>query len=351
MKKILPTRRAFVTSSLAVGVAVAVSGGAASAFQNSEIRYGFSGQAWMGESPGVRGWAGNIEEGIKEVGRVGLDGIEPFRNHIVKYLNSPEALKRQLDEAGIAMVSCSNGGSGMETNFIDPARSKQAVSDHVAFARDFIKYFGCTAFKFNMGGRPSNNVMTKVELKTLAESLNEIGKQTIEFGIRAAPHPHLWGPMERENEVRYVLDNTDPRYVWFTPDTSHLTLCGMDPLKIMTEYFDRIAEIHYKDCLPKYRGNKVSPTREDHRVRNLYEDLGTGGVNLKAIHRLVLAKRYKGWISLDYDSPRKGDGSGTLEENVMRNRNYLVDMLGVKTLKPAVLGKSACEDFCVPSKV
>jgi inosose dehydratase len=344
-------RREFLGSALAVGALAIGLDDAAHAYQTSDIRYGFSGQAWMGESPDGKGWAGNIEEGIREVGRVGMDGIEPFRNHIVKYLNNPAELKRQLDDAGIAMVSCSNGGSGMETNFIDPVRSKKAVADHVAFARDFIKYFGCTAFKFNMCGRPTNNVMTEVQLKTLADSLNELGKQTIEFGIRAAPHPHLWGPMEREYEVRYVLDHTDPRFVWFTPDTAHLTLCGMDPLKIMSEYFNRIAEIHYKDCLPKYRGNNVSPTREDHRVRNLYEDLGTGGVDLKAIHRLVLAKRYKGWISLDYDSPRKGDGSGTLEENVMRNRNYLVEVLEVKTLKPPVLGKSACEFYCVPSKV
>ena len=343
-------RRHLLVTGLAFAASAAASTQPAEGFQNSDIRYGFSGQAWMGETADGKPWPGNIEEGIREVGRVGLDGIEPFRNHIVKYLNNPAALKGLLDRAGISMVSCSNAGAGMETNFIEPERTKKAVADHVAFARDFIKYFGCTAFKFNMGGRPRDNIMTKEHLKTLADALNDIGRQTVEFGIRAAPHPHLWGPMEREDEVRYVLDNTDPRYVWFTPDTSHLTLCGMDPLVIMRDYFDRIAEIHYKDCLPQYRGNKVSPTREQHRIRNLYEDLGTGGVDLKAIHQLVLAKRYKGWISLDYDSPRRGDGSGSLEENVMRNRDYLVNVLHVKTLKPAVLGQSVCELFCVPPK-
>jgi len=92
-------------------------------------------------------------------------------------------------------------------------------------------------------------------------------------------------------------------------------------------------------------------TRSDSEIAlHLYEDLGTGGVDLKAIHQMVLAKRYKGWISLDYDSPRKGDGSGTLEENVMRNRDYLVNVLQIKTLKPPVLGHSACKAFCVPPK-
>src|SRR5689334_15923930 len=158
-------RRQFLAGGLAAAT-MPLTAMPALAFQNSDIRYGFSGQAWMGPSPDGRPWPGNIEEGIKEVARVGLDGIEPFRNHIVKYLDKKEALKEQLDRAGISMVSCSNGGRGMETNFIDPARAKQAVADHVAFARDFIKYFGCTAFKFNMGGRPKDNVMTREHLKT-----------------------------------------------------------------------------------------------------------------------------------------------------------------------------------------
>src|SRR4051812_691030 len=171
-------RRHFLVTALAAG-AMPLAGAPADAFQNSDIRYGFSGQAWMGPTPDGKPWPGNIEEGIREVGRVGMDGIEPFRNHIAKYLDNPAALKAQLDQAGIAMVSCSNGGRGMETNFIDPARSAKTVADHVAFARDFIKYFGCTAFKFNMGGRPSDNVMTKEHLKTLASTLNELGRQTI----------------------------------------------------------------------------------------------------------------------------------------------------------------------------
>jgi len=104
-------RRHFLLTGLAAG-AMPLTKAPAVAFQNSPIRYGFSGQAWMGASPDGKPWPGNIEEGIKEVGRVGMDGIEPFRNHIVKYLANKEALKDQLDRAGISMVSCSNGGRG-----------------------------------------------------------------------------------------------------------------------------------------------------------------------------------------------------------------------------------------------
>ncbi len=307
---------------------------------DSAIRYGVSGQMWLGS-----GGYSNIEEGVKETARMGLDGIEPFRNHIIKYLGDPMAFKRQLDAAGIAMVSCSDGGAGMSTNFIDPAKAPQTVADHAAFAKDFISHFGCTAFKFNLGSRPAEGV-SDAQLKTLADTLNDIGRQTIQVGIKAAPHPHLWGPMEREHEVRYVMDNTDPKYVWFTPDTGHLTLCGMDPMKIMTDYYSRIAEVHYKDCDAKYRGNSASPTQEEHRKSSLYLNLGAGGVDFPAIHKMLLARGYKGWISLDLDAPRAGDGTGSIEDNIRVNKDYLVNVLGVKTLAPSHPGQSACEIQC-----
>ncbi len=248
---------AAATSSLVPSLMVSASAGAA------DIRYGLSGQLWDGDGVVVRAWGGNIDEGVQETARTGFQGIEPFRQHIMQYLDNPGAFRRKLDEAGVKMLSCSNGGRGMSTNFIEMSATQQTVKDHVAFARDFIlPISGPTAFKFNMGRRPAGNIMTDDHLKILADTLNEIGRQTIVFGIKTSPHPHIWGPMEREHEVRRTLELTDPRYVFITADTAHLTLGGMDPLKIMSEYFSRIAEIHYKDCDPIYIASKETPTQK-----------------------------------------------------------------------------------------
>jgi sugar phosphate isomerase/epimerase len=312
------------------------------------IRYGISGQVWEGDGVLVKAWGGNIEEGIKETARMGFQGIEPFRQHIVKYLAQPMALKKLLDASGIAMLSCSNGGPNMSSDFIDREKTPQTVKDYVAFARDFIlPVAGPTAFKFNMGRRPEGGVMTDDHIKILADTLNEIGRQTKAFGIKAAPHPHIWGPMEREHEVRRALELTDPNYVWITADTAHLTLGGMDPVKIFQDYFPRIAEIHYKDCDPVYRGNTQTPTQAMHQHKTLYLNLGSGGVDLPAIHKIVLGHNYRGWISLDYDAPRPGEGR--LEENLLINRNYLVNVLHVTTLGPVKAGQSACEYVCRPT--
>ena len=109
-----------------------------------------------------------------------------------------------------------------------------------------------------MGSRPEGGPSDD-QLKTLANTLNEIGRQTIGFGVRLAPHPHIWGPMERDHEIRKVMALTDPR-LWLTADTAHLTLGGGDALQIITDYFPRLAEVHMKDTYPRYRGNTATPT-------------------------------------------------------------------------------------------
>ena len=101
-----------VTSSLVPSLSVSASAGAAG------IGYGLSGQLWDGDGVVVKAWGGNIDEGVGETARTGFQGIEPFRQHIMQYLDNPAAFRRKLDEAGVEMLSCSNGGRGMSTNFI-----------------------------------------------------------------------------------------------------------------------------------------------------------------------------------------------------------------------------------------
>ena len=127
----------------------------------------------------------------------------------MEYVAKPQELKAILDQYGVTLCTCSNGGPGQATEFIDPAGREQTIADHVAFARDFLSVFGCTHFKINMGARPANGT-TEADLESLAVTLNELGRQTAELGIRLAPHPHIWGPVERPHEITRILELTDP---------------------------------------------------------------------------------------------------------------------------------------------
>lgn len=266
------------------------------------------------------------------VAALGFPGIEPYRGWIMNYVSQPQELKALLDEHGVALCTCSNGGPGQSTDFIDPAARQQTIDDHVAFARDFLRVFGCRHFKINMGARPTSGT-SEEDLRAIAGTLNELGRRTAEFGIRLAPHPHIWGPIERPQEVVRLLELTDPQYVSLTLDNAHINLGGGEPNEIIADHFERIVAIHWKDTEPQYRGyTGPTPTRAMHEQKILYKDLGSGGCDIPGTWRLLQERGYRGWVTLDLDPPRANEGEGTPEEKLRINRRYVVEELGVARL-------------------
>jgi sugar phosphate isomerase/epimerase len=292
----------------------------AEAFGQVERRFriGYSAYPWG---------AGGIAEGIEVVSRFGFEGIEPFPSQVGEYyLRNPLELKERLDAAGIELVTCSGGGPATTGNFIDPAAVRETIDSHFSLARDFIQHFGCTHFKFNLGGRPEGGP-TDAQLGTMADALNELDRRTADLGIRTAPHPHIWSPLERPEEIALVAERTDPEFVYFTADTAHLQLGGTDPVQFMRDYYSRVAAMHWKDAPFRYRHHTgPTPTREEHQENNLYTGMGTGGVDFPAIVRLLNERDFDEWITMDYDPPRPHEG--TIEQQLTHNRWYLTDILG-----------------------
>lgn len=133
------------------------------------------------------------------------------------------------------------------------------------------------------------------------------------------------------------MELTDPRYVFLIMDTGHNMLGGMDVVKITAEYLPRIAEFPLKDTFPQYRGNKLTPTREQHNQKSVYASVGQGGgVDFPGIFKVMRERKWKGWAVFDIDAPRPGEGTGTVDDNTAASVNYMRTALGVKV--PEVSG-------------
>ena len=268
-------------------------------------------------------------ESAELIARHGLPGVEPYRSGLIAWLDDPQALKALLDEQGIRLITASNGGPDQSVEFIDRSKRRETIADHVAFCRDFLKVFGCTHFKINMGSRPQNGT-TADDIKAISETVSELGKRTLEMGVTIAPHPHIWGPIERPEEVRALLDQTDPDVVSWIPDTAQLNLGGGDPVQLIDDYYDRLAAVHWKDSKASYRGyTGPTPTKEMHAEEILYKDLGSGGVDHPAIWAMLNARGYDGWITLDLDPPRPNEGEGSVDDKMGINCRYLMETLKV----------------------
>jgi len=296
---------------------------------NPDILFGSTSSIWSPQHDLV--WA------VKKISAMGLQGIEPYPNNIEQYRKNPLELKPIFEAANLTFIDVSNGVKGQSTNFVDPEQTPKTIKDHVAFARDFLQPLGCGHYKINMGSRPPGGPSDD-QLKRLADTLNEIGRQTIAMGIKTAPHPHIWGPLEREKDMRRAMELTDPKYVWMTADTGHLVLGGGDPVQIISDYFPRVAEIHLKDTYAKYRGNTSTPTQEEHARASVYHNMGGGGVDFPALFKLLRDRHYKGWAIFDLDGPRKGDDGFdaiggnmdvAVDDYLSHNVNYLRDVLVV----------------------
>ncbi len=314
----MPNRREFLLTGLGATVAALAAPG-------DKMRFSMSGHQFRRLQP-------HPETGIQITGRYGFHGLEPFTDDIPQYLKRPpEALKALLDAQGLSL--CTVGGGGQ---YLDPAKFPETIENNLALCR-YITPFGCKHLKVNLSRRVGNpaDLLSDANAKALAKNLNELGRRTQDLGIKFAFHPHSWTIVEREPEFKKMMDLTDPKLVYIIVDTCHMTLGGIDPVKVVRDYFPRVASVHLKDAEPKYsvaRGWKgPAPSPEEHERVNLYKVFGAGGVDFPGLFRVLREKNYDGWVTLDFDAPRPGEG--TVESNMALFRKYLTGTLGVTTLK------------------
>lgn len=276
------------------------------------------------------------EAGFKMAARFGFHGVEPWANQMQSYLaQPPEVFKRLLDASGISISSIASGGE-----YFDTSRLQATLDSHSANAR-FGSYFGIKALKANLNARLGPENLSPSDAKILARNLNEVGKRTLEHGVKFAFHPHAWTIVERKAEVEMILDMTDPRLVFLTLDTCHASVGGIQPAAFVRDHYARIAHLHFKDTLPVWSAEKgwrgPAPTEEEEiRIAKqfgvwpgrhaIYQSFGAGGVDFPALMRVLRERNYDGWISLDFNAADLPPGV-SVEQEITAHRKYLLGTL------------------------
>lgn len=276
------------------------------------------------------------EAGIKVAARFGFHGIEPWGNELELYLKQPpEVFKKVLDEAGIGISSIASGG-----DYFDSSKLQATLDSHSANAK-FGAYFGVKALKANLSRRLGQEDLNSGNARILARNLNEVGKRTLEHGVKFAFHPHAWTMAERKAEVEMILEMTDPNLVFVTLDTCHASVGGFDPVTFARTHYARIAHFHFKDTLPVWNAGKgwrgPAPSKEEEAAMAkklglppspdaIYQRLGTGGVDFPALIQFLRDRQYDGWISLDFNYVDMPPGV-TIEQDMAAHRKYLVETL------------------------
>ena len=134
--------------------------------------------------------------------------------------------------------------------------------------------------------------------RELAELANEWGAAARARGMRAYLHVHYWefgtDPQTGESLFQILLDETDPRLVWFEPDLFWMVFGGIDPLDWIPDYQHRFPLFHVKDGNPNPAGGYFNPG---------FTDLGEGSIDFRRIFQALRHKNAHHYIVERDDQP------------------------------------------------
>jgi len=254
-------------------------------------------------------WGGNDEQAIDDIAAAGFRGIQLRSNVVPKYVDRPAALRDLLASRGLTLVALSSGNLG-----IDPAVEREQLALHMRNA-EFVRQVGGLYLQI-IDQRPPGRAVTNADCERLGHLLTELGKRTADLGIPVSYHHHMNSIGERPQEIRAILDATDPRYVKFQLDTAHYQQGGGDPAQAVRDYADRLLFLHIKDLEAPVPGDTRSPARSYRFV-----ELGRGKVDLKRVFDALLQTKFSGWAVVELDSVP--DPSRTPKESALVSKAYL----------------------------
>ncbi|MBM3796885.1 MAG: TIM barrel protein [Acidobacteria bacterium] len=270
------------------------------------------------------GWEDDVFLSFRESRAVGYRWVESFIHYFTAYWDKPAELQKRISDIGVKFVTICNGGP-LEMHFEDPARHAKLIEDHLKLGR-FIRHFGCTHLKINLGPRRPEGT-TEADLVQISALLQKLGAALRAEGIRLAVHAHMWAQFENQREVDYVMSHTNAKDLAFVLDTGHITMAGMDPVALTKKLGHRIVEFHLKDTKPEWKGGAPKRLdRPDMMKDPPFFPLGHGGVDFAAIKSHLDAIGWQGFLTVELDSspfrpPR---------ESARISLRYFEDKLGIR---------------------
>ena len=233
------------------------------------------------------------EQAIRDVAAVGYSGIELFGFVLDEYPGGLDAVRAELDRAGLSYVS-----SYCSVSLVEPDLRASDLAKMRRWAGQVVDLGGSVAV---VGPDQRQRADYQDEdYARIGTTLNEIGALCAELGVTACFHPHTGTPVETRDEIRRVMDRIDPAVVSMAPDTGQIAKGGGDPVEVIRSYRELVRHLHLKD----YAGGVSTVDwegAENDRTGYLdYVPVGDGVVDVAAILD-VLGPDWAGWVMVELD--------------------------------------------------
>jgi inosose dehydratase len=254
--------------------------------------------------------ADNLEPALKDMAALGYHSFETFGNVIEEWETKRGGFNQVVEKHGVPIVS-----AFCATDVLDPSKTKSETDKLVRWAK-MLKSNGGKVIEYCAGGRRTKDFNYKDYAKNMVESMNAYAKAVTDEGLVCALHPHTGTPVETEEEIYYVMNNLDTRYMKFGPDVGQIQKGGGDPVKICKDFMPLIEHVHLKD----YAGGETGYLG--------YSPLGKGQVKIAEILKMLEKRRKEmaGMIMFELDYQQNGKPPYSNFEAAKISRDFLAKL-------------------------
>lgn len=261
----------------------------------------------------------NLEASLKDMSGLGYHSFETFGQVIQEWEDNRGGFKEVVAKHGIPIIS-----AFCMTDVLDPSKRKDELKKLVRWCA-LLKENGGKVIEYCPSGIKREGYDYKEHKKNLVESMNEYAKAVTDQGLVCALHPHTGTPIETQEEVYFIMENLDTKYMKFGPDVGQLEKGGADPVKIVKDFLPLIQHVHLKDYAGGLDNGYLG-----------YAPLGQGKVDLKKILDMLETRKGKmaGMIMFELDSDKKNKTALTEFEAAKVSRDYMAKLgYGFRSVK------------------
>ena len=268
-------------------------------------------------------WGEHFEQALREVEELGFHACEPFPRNALAYEQRPAAFQELLAAHHLRLSALYGGG-----RFGNPTRREEIIAYNTRLAR-FLAAIGVDRLVLGPGGPRTPGGSTDEELREAAKTINEMARACYDLGVLACVHPHLGTEIETEPEIDLIMELTDPRYVFFCPDSAHLTGAEINVPNMIRRYGERMRYMHIKDLragVIEERRNQKAGSKVESGTEQLpiFCELGRGVIDYGPIMKALQDVDYRDWITVEIDVSLT-----TPKESLGICRDYLQERLGL----------------------
>lgn len=250
---------------------------------------------------------------VKDIREAGYTCFESVGATVDLFLDRPERFAQLLEEYQVKPISF----------YIHLKGSREEVEDFAKKA-PFMAQNGIKTFTLQATHSASKEGATEEELRFVLDTTNQIADIAAGYGLLPCFHPHINTSVQFENEIDFLMRNTDPAKVAMAPDTAHLLGAKCDPVQIISRYADRVKFVHLKD----FEGTAEVAAAGWAAGVEVYEnfvELGRGSVDFPGVFRVLDQAGFDGYYCIELDESKFGN-----KESAVMSRKYLESIEAIR---------------------